>query len=748
MDLSIKDEVAANAAVASGKSALALSAIAARGQSLPPVWTKAYTALTGYHYRLATPQIRQAFTGALALSTIGERLANRVDPTQSIVGERWFYYGARYGEYLALMKQGEPEDYLPAAVEGTPGRAEAYFNLAEYYRESGTPVRALAEYEHSLELDPTRAGAHNTVAEILFQQGKRDEAQARWRTALDLLRRSLDDRRVSYRFGTDAAAVVESIGKSNLLPTFRQPIDQLLTVYVQRSGAFQIEPILHAAYSATNPDDGLAWILQLSRAAPNTLQFLEPLAEAEWLPAAARQTVLARIVAAAEAQLTQSFGEARENALGALANAHSRYIRVLLDARQHTRAREALNAVSNEIRPRMGDESTELEIRIAALAGSLPQLFERYDREGTPRLDLLRSVSYRVRNSGDAQSARRLLAYFYAKELEQPGRADSSFLGLAEVRLEEGDLNGALSLLRRVALISEQPFSSLRSAATLLRTANHPAEAIEFLSTLVKAAPWDTAAALDLAAAQIEANRERDAAVASLSKVVADVGSVYATRVQAARLIAHSKATAPQTGSAELDLLASGSITPVAAERPFFAAARRAAAEQTSDPAVKLRLLRGALDLTLNDDLRIPVFRAAAAAKRPAVAIAAFETFFRYGPLSLPVLQGLQNGEYRPSEYESNGFLGESGLSQKERAEIARTLAGILVPLERYSPAVYLLEIAEALDPTPAGKARLADVRAAKERHAANAARRPYLSTDVAQAHIVKPILPAQGGAR
>jgi hypothetical protein len=59
-----------------------------------------------------------------------------------------------------------------------------------------------------------------------------------------------------------------------------------------------------------------------------------------------------------------------------------------------------------------------------------------------------------------------------------------------------------MALLRRMVLISGEPFSGLDPAAALLERTHHPTEAAEFLATLIKAEPWNQNAKLRLADAQ------------------------------------------------------------------------------------------------------------------------------------------------------------------------------------------------------------------------------------------------------
>src|SRR5439155_1257924 len=180
---------AADFAVANGTPEVALRGVAARGQSLPPVWSKVYTGLVGLHYRVPTPEIHEAFLTALGKGAVGDRIGKSVDRNQQLAGDLWFYYGTRYGEFLRLTGQGNPEDYLPAELEHTPGRAAAYFALAEYYETDKDLDKALADFANTLELDPLRGDAHDRMARILWRQGKPEDAKQHCKAALEAFAR-------------------------------------------------------------------------------------------------------------------------------------------------------------------------------------------------------------------------------------------------------------------------------------------------------------------------------------------------------------------------------------------------------------------------------------------------------------------------------------------------------------------------------------------------------------------------------
>jgi hypothetical protein len=100
-----------------------------------------------------------------------------------------------------------------------------------------------------------------------------------------------------------------------------------------------------------------------------------------------------------------------------------------------------------------------------------------------------------------------LREFVYTHLLNSGSLDQPTFLGLAEVKIEDKDVAGAMGLLRRMVLITGEPFSGLDPAAALLERTRHPAEASEFLTTIIKAEPWNADAKRRLAEAQGTAPR-------------------------------------------------------------------------------------------------------------------------------------------------------------------------------------------------------------------------------------------------
>ena len=205
---------AANYIVANGDATLAHALVSARGRTRPPVWSTAYNALVGLYFAEATPEVNGAFLSSLGDGTIAERLAKPADRTQQLAGNVWFYYGSRYGEYLGVTKRGDPEDFLPAMLEQSPASASGYLTLADYYVDNGDASRAIADYQHTLELSPGRADVHDRIALAYFKQGARPQAIAEWKEAFSALQQQVNSGRTPEDFWTDFSRICDHLRRA------------------------------------------------------------------------------------------------------------------------------------------------------------------------------------------------------------------------------------------------------------------------------------------------------------------------------------------------------------------------------------------------------------------------------------------------------------------------------------------------------------------------------------------------------
>jgi Tfp pilus assembly protein PilF len=477
-----------NEALRSGNGDLARRAVESQGRANLPVWGRAYTALAGLYYMLRTPDVATAWNSLLGSQVIGDRLGKPVDRNQQLAGGTWFYYGSRYGEYLAAAQQAGAEDYLSAMLELAPGNADGYWQLGEYYREAGDVARAMSEYDYALQLDPMRGEAYDREAVLLWQQGKRDEAVQRWKQCFAAFARMESERRLPARFWSDVRLALENVGRRSLFDQVKPEADSLLRSYIRRNGSYRVEPLLMGALAAAgDAKAGTAWIADLSRSAVDPASFLGGVARARWIPDASREPPYQALLSAARAKVAEARGEEKQWRQSELRNWQIQWIGWLVEARQADRARQALDELPAETRPAV------LEIRIAALQKTLDPLLASY-RSGSkeaPTSDILRNAAAELTKSGDQASAHRVLEFAYARDLEASNFSASNFLGFAEVRLQQGNATEAMALLRRMQLVSGEPFENLLPAARLLDKFGKRAEALEFANKRVEAVPWD-----------------------------------------------------------------------------------------------------------------------------------------------------------------------------------------------------------------------------------------------------------------
>ena len=734
-------DAAANIALAGADPALALDAVRARGLRLAPVWTKSYVGLVSLYYTRKSADGKAAFVSALGPATIGERVGKPVDRGLQLAGDIWFYYGSRYGEYLAVTRQDDPEDYLPAMVEGTPGRAGAYFDLAEYYREAGDAARALADYRRTLQLDPLRGGVHDRIAVMLWEQGQRDEAIAEWRAALESFSRRQDRGRLEQSFWEDVKAAFENIGRRNVLDQVRAEADRLLSTYIRRNGGFQAEPLLEGAMAAAvDPAAGVNWIADLSRAAKNPPEFLGSLVNAAWLSEAGRDALYRRLIEEAEKHSGALFGDARAEARSNVDSWRIRYAQFLIDHKQTQRARVVLDTIPEPAREARVYEVVPLDIRITAAGGDAGALIDRWrrDPDKAPRSELIRNAAASVSKDGNLAFARRILEYVYTRELDERNFAAANFLGLAEIRLEEGDPKTAVTLLRRMTLVADEPFADLDAAASLLEKYKQPDAARTFLEERVRAVPWDSDARVRLA------TLKRDGV--GLAAAASDDTPPYETCVRAARLLGRIQ---PRPGDqSELALLASGSVAASSAERPFYVEARLAAAER-ADASTRARVLADALAIQPSANApRVPLFDAELELGRPQLAISALEPLLSEGPLRWRLQQAdspniREDRDTEEGSYIAEQFLAGTGLDEAGRALAARRLAGAYEKLDRLPLASLFYGIANTIQPSEEARRALENVRREERLRAENARRRPVITENLEQDRLVRPRLTA-----
>jgi hypothetical protein len=708
-----------NYVLARGSAALAQQAITARGNVLAePLWTQAYTGLTGLYFASNAQPVKAAFNNILGEMTIGSRIGKPINRDQQLAGDQWFYFGDRYGEYLAVTKQSGAEDFFPARIEATPGRADAYFTLAEYFRESGNSAAAAIDYRNTLQLSPARADVHDRLAVIAAKDGRAQDAIAEWKLALAALTNMMNGGSVPPQFWTGLDEEIRHAGDARQIPALKEDLDTLLKLYVRRNGNYQIDSI-EDSLVASSPDtaSGLSWILDLSRSAADPVRFLADLLNRGWLTPPQRDAVYARIVETAQAQVAQKFGDEQRNARRELWNWQLAWADNLYDLRQTDRAAQLVAQLPPEATNAFLERIVSLEVRLAVRSNSLARQLALY-QEPVP-LDALKAAATELRKEASPVSARKVLEYVYLHELNA-GRLDmSNFLGLAEVRLGDNDIPAALQILRRMTLITGENFAALAPAASLLEQTGHPKEAQEFLSAWVKAEPWNLSAKERLATSQ--------SSVPLLTEVAKSAQAGYAVRLDAARSIRTLKGD-PLTGvDAELAALSAQTLpADVQGVSTYASSLRAAIAGAQRDPATQERMFL-AVAATDVETPKLPIFKAALAARHDALADA-------LGRQILPEYLRNQN-QFEPGAAEN--FL--KGMADADRATVARGLGDANLRLGNTRIALRFYLTAQQIQASEAVRRSADTLRAQLDLEARNAARRPLVTNNIDQDHLVRP---------
>ena len=772
----------ANMALTGDDVGLALRVVAARSRNRPVVWRNAYAGLVGLHFGYRGPQVNSAFQSALGTATIGERLGVTVDRDQQLAGDIWFYYGSRYGEFLGLGEGGGAEDYLPAAVEAVPGRSSAYAQLGDYYHGEGELTKAATEYEHALELNPEQGRLHDRLAEIHWSRGEREQAAASWRAAMQAFGRQVTQGRTPPEFWEETAAALRHIGANGVEEQLREPVRGFFDAYVRRNGSYRIDSLLGAWYeAAADKTVVVGAALELGDRAPNPEEFLGNVANSAWLPGRDRETFLNRIVATLERNLAEAFGPRNYYAERGLDEWRIRRIEYWLENGEPAKAQAAIDEAPESLRQMLRTEQAVLLVRVAARAGALGRLLESYDRElnESPPLDALRDAAHELRRAGDREHAQQLLEFYYTRRIEQRDLSASNFLGLAELRFEQARADEGLALLRRMTLVSGEPFAHLAEAAALQSRFGRHAEAAAFLADRLRAAPWDLDALRQWSAAQLAAEAGSQAARMGLVQVASSPLVVYDKRVEAAQALAGAVPRAPapgapapsapapgvpgpgELGSAELELLASASAPPPAqAAQPLFFHARIAAAKAANDAAERVRLLRDAV--AINNEkpaARLALFGAAHGAGRFYLAVAAVQPLFANTNLAHRLEQydsplDEQQPDVDADRWLTEQFLANQGLGDDARAALAADLGHALEQTGRLGVADLVYRVALELSPVDLQRQAVAQVldrvQAVRRLRAENARRRPVISQHLEQDNLVRPRIaaaqPAGGG--
>jgi tetratricopeptide (TPR) repeat protein len=749
---------AADFAVANGSADLAQQVVAARGHARPPVWEKSYASLVGLYFAETRPEVNASFEDALGDETIGERIGKPVDRNKRLAGDVWFYYASRYGEYLERIKQGAPDDFLVADLEHTPTSSDAYLSLGDYYLEQGNTRRAIEEFGYTLELLPGRADVHERLAVAYFKEKNRAEAIAQWKLFFAAQLNQASTSHLPESFWSDFGKACEHIRERGLFSELKPQIDQVVRAYLHSNGNYRSNAVLHSGFAAhKDPAAATAWLLDVSSSAPDPVLVLQDIADISWIPAANRGPIYQRILEGLQTNAGKARGFEAENVHGTLRFWKRRWAGYLIETKQYAQANEVLSALRKESEASETASLVPLEMQRAAQLGTLDSVLDGYKDNplSAPSPESLRKAARQLFDSGDKKSARKILEYVFAQALEEHQLLATNFLGLAEIRLADGDTDGAMLLLKRLVLALDDLYQNEDSAAALLEKTNHFAEATVFLEPLSKATPWDSDIRLRLAKARFASTQNKESLAAEFTKIASDKENAYSVRVEAAKVLARVPHTG-EPGSAELQLLTSGAknIASSAADQPFFYDARLAAAENAPTAIAKIEIYSKLLaDRPERNDARLPFFRAAVTIPQDELALASISDII-VGQLAQQTTSSTESDDeeilapdFRGGDDSDEQPVATPAYSPAVQAQLAREVGFAYMRLNRLSEAASYLQLALTLEKSTAEKklisAQLQQAKAQLRRQSANAARQPILHAELEQDRTVRPRLVA-----
>ena len=550
-------------------------------------------------------------------------------------------------------------------------------------------------------------------------------------------------------FWNDFTRSCDDLRARGLFAELKPDIDALLRAYLRKNGSYRSNLPLRNAYLGvgrwSGSDDVARSISRQRRPSQARCWATSPMLRG--FRSTQRAAIYQHVLDAKQEVVAKSEGLERENIQEDLLSWQLRWARYLIQAKRFADARDFLASLSEETRKTRSEQIVPIQLRAAARLGTLDQTITAFRAapQDAPSSEILRDSARQLAQSSDNQPAQKVLEFVFAREIDLGHLEATNFFGLAQARINSGDVPGAVELLRRLVLVVGSPYENLDAAATLFEKSGHNQEAIEFLDQLVKSAPWEPGHGLRLAKAQIAAAHDAKGPRQVLTNIASSLASPYSTRVEAALALAPARIESG-LGSAELNLLTAEprSITAATANQPFFTDARIKAAEGLTDSRAGLELLGATLsDVPGRNDVRIALFRAAANLQQDKLSLAAISTFLnlRYSPAA---------ASYAAEESQNTEIALDvpAGVPGAQWPAIAARVGDALARLDRLSDALRYFASAAKFERFATRRkelnAKITVTRVQLRREETNLTRAPILHEALEQQRIVRPRLVAQ----
>ena len=539
----------------------AFEVIQARGANLSSLWTHAYSALTGLFF--VSPKAAGQFDSTLGPRTVAAQLsATKGDALQGAV---WFYYAARYGDYLTARKDAGAADFVAAPLEASPIASDSYVELGKDEFEFGRFDSAVRAYEQALELSSDRADVHVLLAEAEHARKHSPEATSQLKTAFELLaKKDAPD--------TGKTALIR-MNQFKETQELRPAAEAMLAAYVKRNGSYQFVQFIEGILTdAPDRKAALDWILLLARK-PELEELPGQIISSPLLAGAEKRAFYLVEVQNSKNDLAKATPETSPGAQQSLLDAQQAYAKYLNEQGDAPEAWQVLH----QIEPKTA-RPADLLLELAAKTGHLSETLAEYDA-GTldaPSGDQVLVVASSFGKSHPNWSLQ-IREWEYHRELLSQTVTAAAHFGMAQVRIEQKRTDEALALLRDVTLSVGAPFENLAPAIDLLQSAGLNKNAADYAREWRTAEPWNQEAIWAVAR-----TTQDKALLDSLRK---SQGAVYSLRAQAAKALRDLKS--PVSGTAELDLLTHATISTQEANQPFFVVARLRAKLYAEAIAVK-----------------------------------------------------------------------------------------------------------------------------------------------------------------
>src|ERR1019366_5564576 len=274
-----------------------------------------------------------------------------------------------------------------------------------------------------------RGDAHNHIARVLWSEGRKPEAIARWKSALATFLR-IQSRGVSVAqpFWARVGETFTDIGERHAIGELRGDIAHLLGDYYQTNKEYRLSELIEpAARAAIASGEGTEWLLELFRSMDDPETIIRALIQIPQSTIShgvlrvpdvndAQKISLQRdLVAALAKRAEASFGDSREYGGSQATYARLELISMLLNAGDLKGAATEWSLIPTAKFP----PKDEVELRLASKTGGLNALLERYrlQSENAPAVETLRNAALALRRDGDENGARSVLEFLYDREI-------------------------------------------------------------------------------------------------------------------------------------------------------------------------------------------------------------------------------------------------------------------------------------------------------------------------------------------